>query len=85
MGSSRTPMQDFEPIVANLTTRQWDAILCEKNDFMGQVAVVLQACKGLGWRTFHEPTIQLATCIALMVDGFERVTRLCPMAPVGPL
>ena len=83
MESSRTPMQDFTPIAVYLAKKQWDSILDERADFMGRVAVVLQACRALGLRTLHEPTIQMATCIALMVDGFEWAMRLCPMAQWG--
>lgn len=82
-GSGRTPMQDFSSILAYLTKRQWDKILDERNDFMGRVAVVLQACKSLGWRTLHEPTVQLAACVALLVDGFDWTMRMCPMAQWG--
>ena len=83
MAQSRTPMQDFVPITAYLSAKQWAAILDERSDFMARVAIVLQACRALGWRTLHEPTIQVATGIALAVDGFERALGHCPMVLWG--
>eukprot|EP00959_Pyramimonas_sp_CCMP1952_P037016 774525-Pyramimonas_sp.AAC.1 len=58
-------------------------MLGERLDFMGRVAVVLKACKGLGWRALHEPATQMATCVALMVDGFDWFMRPCPKAQLG--
>ena len=67
----------------HFVVRQWDAILDARSDFMGRIAVVMQACKSLGWRTLHEPTVQMATCTALLVDGFDFAARMCPMALFG--
>ncbi|CAK0796845.1 unnamed protein product [Prorocentrum cordatum] len=49
-----TPMQDFSSILAYLTKRQWDKILDERNDFMGRVAVVLQAVAEAAWARVYE-------------------------------
>ena len=83
MSVTRTPMQDFTPITSYLTAAQWAEILDQDSDFMGRVAVMMQACKKLGLRTLHEPTIQMATCTALAVEGFERAIRQPPLALFG--
>ena len=83
MTPSRTPQQDFTSITEYLTAQEWDVILHESNDFLGRVGVVLQACKALGWRTIHEPTVQVACCIALHVQGVDWTLRQCPMALWG--
>jgi len=76
-------MQDFTPITSYLTAVQWADILDKDSDFMGRVAVMMQACKNLGLRTLHEPTIQVLTCTALAVEGFERAMRQPPKALFG--
>eukprot|EP00959_Pyramimonas_sp_CCMP1952_P051190 1069821-Pyramimonas_sp.AAC.1 len=50
---------------------------------MGRVAVMMQACKKLGLRTLHEPTIQMVACTALAVEGFERAVRQPLLALFG--
>ena len=83
MSVTRTPMQDFTPITSYLTAVQWADILDKDSDFMGRVSVMMQACKNLGLRTLHEPTIQVLTCTALAVEGFERAMRQPPTTLFG--
>eukprot|EP00959_Pyramimonas_sp_CCMP1952_P196235 4102679-Pyramimonas_sp.AAC.1 len=75
MSVTRAPTQDFTPIISYLTAAQRADMLDTDSDFMGRVAVTMQARKKLGLCTLHEPTIQIATCTALAVEGFERAVR----------